>query len=152
MERNPLLSRWLLAALISLSCSLPAVTFASDDNPPGPRGGPGTNWENPPGPRGGPGASPDRRDREVREVVKERVVVVNKVETPFRLAGDGYYYHPNYGYYYPGRGFWNQSAQCWWDRDDNPPGPAGGPGTNWENPPGYRGGPGASPDRYGPCR
>ena len=31
-----------------------------DNNPPGPRGGPGTNWENPPGPRGGPGASPDR--------------------------------------------------------------------------------------------
>jgi len=31
-----------------------------DGNPPGPRGGPGTNWENPPGPRGGPGASPDR--------------------------------------------------------------------------------------------
>ncbi len=31
------------------------------ENPPGPRGGPGTNWENPPGPRGGPGASPDRR-------------------------------------------------------------------------------------------
>jgi hypothetical protein len=37
----------------------------------------------------------------------------------------------------------------WWrrDRDDNPPGPWGGPGTNWENPPGPRGGPGASPDR-----
>ena len=33
------------------------------------------------------------------------------------------------------------------DRDDNPPGPAGGPGTNWENPPGPRGGPDASPDR-----
>lgn len=32
-----------------------------DNNPPGPRGGRGTNWENPPGPRGGPGASPDRR-------------------------------------------------------------------------------------------
>jgi hypothetical protein len=31
-----------------------------DWNAPGPRGGPGTNWENPPGPRGGPGASPDR--------------------------------------------------------------------------------------------
>ena len=31
------------------------------------------------------------------------------------------------------------------DRDNNPPGPAGGPGTNWENPPGWRGGPGASP-------
>lgn len=33
----------------------------NDNNPPGPRGGRGTNWENPPGPRGGPGASPDRR-------------------------------------------------------------------------------------------
>ncbi len=32
-----------------------------DNNPPGMRGGPGTNWENPPGPAGGPGASPDRR-------------------------------------------------------------------------------------------
>ena len=32
-------------------------------------------------------------------------------------------------------------------RDDNPPGAAGGPGTNWENPPGAAGGPGASPDR-----
>jgi hypothetical protein len=31
-----------------------------DDNPPGRRGGPGTNWENPPGPKGGPGKSPDR--------------------------------------------------------------------------------------------
>lgn len=33
------------------------------------------------------------------------------------------------------------------DRDYNPPGRAGGPGTNWENPPGRRGGPGTSPDR-----
>ena len=32
-----------------------------DNNPPGPKGGKGTNWENPPGPKGGPGASPDRR-------------------------------------------------------------------------------------------
>jgi len=31
-----------------------------DANPPGPKGGPGTNWENPPGPTGGPGKSPDR--------------------------------------------------------------------------------------------
>ena len=34
-----------------------------DNNPPGPVGGPGTNWENPPGPVGGPGTSPDRRLR-----------------------------------------------------------------------------------------
>ena len=33
------------------------------------------------------------------------------------------------------------------DRDNNPPGHVGGPGTNWENRPGPRGGPGASPDR-----
>src|SRR3990167_614074 len=32
-----------------------------DNNPPGPRGGRGTNWEKPPGPMGGSGASPDRQ-------------------------------------------------------------------------------------------
>ncbi len=36
------------------------------------------------------------------------------------------------------------------DRDNNPPGRAGGPGTNWENPPGPKGGPGAGPDRRVP--
>ena len=30
-----------------------------DNNPPGPKGGPGTNWENPAGPKGGAGASPN---------------------------------------------------------------------------------------------
>lgn len=35
--------------------------YDRDNNPPGRRGGPGTNWENRPGPQGGPGASPDRR-------------------------------------------------------------------------------------------
>ncbi len=35
-----------------------------DNNPPGRRGGPGTNWENPRGPQGGEGASPDRRPQE----------------------------------------------------------------------------------------
>jgi hypothetical protein len=34
-----------------------------DNNPPGPKGGPGTNWENPPGPKGGPGASPNKRPK-----------------------------------------------------------------------------------------
>ena len=38
----------------------------------------------------------------------------------------------------------------WRDRDNNPPGPAGGPGTNWENPPGSPGGPGVGPDRPRP--
>jgi len=31
-----------------------------DNNPPGMKGGPGSNWENKPGPQGGPGASPNR--------------------------------------------------------------------------------------------
>ena len=46
----------ILAALLSAA---PAMARDWDNNPPGPRSGPGTNWENPPGPRGGPGASPD---------------------------------------------------------------------------------------------
>ena len=33
------------------------------------------------------------------------------------------------------------------DRDNNPPGAMGGPGTNWENKPGPQGGPGTSPNR-----
>ena len=37
------------------------ATTDSDNNPPGSKGGVGTNWENPPGPQGGPGASPDHR-------------------------------------------------------------------------------------------
>lgn len=35
---------------------------------------------------------------------------------------------------------------------NNPPGPAGGRGTNWRNPPGPVGGPGASPYRVRPYR
>jgi hypothetical protein len=112
-----------------------------DNNPPGPRGGPGTNWENPPGWRGGPGASPDYRDFRY-----------GKKHYRFSRRDDGFYFNRNYGYYHPSYGLWNQSRHCWWDLDDNPPGPRGGRGTNWENPPGPRGGPGASPDRYGRCR
>ncbi|GEM_PF-6710430 len=37
-----------------------------------------------------------------------------------------------------------QRADC----DNNPPGPAGGRGSNWENPPGAAGGPGTSPDSF----
>lgn len=44
------------------------------------------------------------------------------------------------------------AACAYHDRDDNPPGRAGGPGTNWENPPDLAGGLGSSPDRYGRCR
>ena len=112
-----------------------------DHNPPGPAGGRGTNWENPPGWKGGPGASPDRRWYKHRGKRYE-----------FRVARNGYYFSQNYGYWHPQHGLWNQARRCWLDLDNNPPGPAGGRGTNWENPPGWKGGPGASTDRYRRCR
>lgn len=138
MHRKHLKTSWAVAALLTAATSfaVPMSSFASDDNPPGPAGGRGTNWENPPGAIGGPGTSPDR-------------VYYGQ---PFKPVQNGYYYSAQRGYYYPGRGLWVQSSKCWWDRDGNPPGPAGGSGTNWENPPGYAGGPGASPDKYGRCK
>ena len=59
-------SGWRLAEILlalPLAFGLAATAWAEDpdDNPPGPIGGQGTNWENPPGLEGGPGASPDRR-------------------------------------------------------------------------------------------
>lgn len=133
-------------ALSLLAASLAFGTGAAqahdrDHNPPGPAGGPGTNWENPPGWRGGPGASPDHRY--YRHQGKRH---------KFAIVSGGYYFHPDFGYWHPQHGFWNQSRRCWHDNDSNPPGRAGGRGTNWENPPGRRGGPGAAPDRYGRCR
>lgn len=130
-----------LVVIGALSCAGSAMARDRDNNPPGPWGGPGTNWENPPGPRGGPGRSPDRR----------RIVIFGQPHY-FVLRPGGYYYNASFGYWHPRYGWWNQSAKCWFDRDGNPPGRLGGPGTNWDNPPGWRGGPGASPDRYGRCR
>ena len=128
------------ASLLFSSCAS-AHPYDRDGNPPGPAGGPGTNWENPPGWRGGPGASPDYR-----------YYKHGGKRYKFTVVGGGYYFNAQYGYWHLHYGWWNQSARCWRDRDGNPPGPAGGAGTNWENPPGRRGGPGASPDRYGRCR
>lgn len=124
----------------TLAAILLAGTVSAADarrwNPPGPRGGPGTNWHNPPGPHGGPGASRHRW-------------------WEHRLAHPGRF-HRNWGYFgfhgglhwfWHPRGYW-----CAFDNDNNPPGPRGGPGTNWENPPGPIGGWGASPNsRRRPC-
>ena len=46
---------WNLVAFGALSalCVSPAFVRDRDNNPPGLRGGPGTNWENPPGPGAG---------------------------------------------------------------------------------------------------
>jgi hypothetical protein len=139
-------SKWMVAALVLATAALGtgcahAQYRDRDNNPPGWRGGHGTNWENPPGWRGGPGASPDYRYWRY-----------SGQRYRFERVGYGYYYSPYYGYWHPTYGLWNATARCWLDFDQNPPGPRGGPGTNWENPPGWRGGPGMSPDRLGRCR
>jgi hypothetical protein len=108
-----------------------------DNNPPGPKGGPGTNWENKPGPQGGPGASPDqprRVDRDNNPPGPKGGPGTNWENKPGPQGGPGAS---------PDKRFKR-------DRDNNPPGPRGGAGTNWENKPGPQGGPGASPDRRGP--
>lgn len=115
------------AAILALSAPAGAHPRDRDNNPPGWRGGPGTNWENPPGPRGGPGASPDRWR--------------NYHWNGRHWRAERWRWRDAYWYWHPYRGCWAL------DPDDNPPGPTGGPGTNWENPPGPVGGPGASPDR-----
>lgn len=136
-------SKWLMVSALMAAAVFTGDASAdqrdSDDNPPGPAGGPGTNWENPPGWKGGPGATP-----------KYRYYRHNGKRYKFTLK-NGYYYNPSYGYWHPRYGWWNQARRCWLDFDNNPPGPAGGPGRNWENPPGWRGGPGTSPDRFGRC-
>ena len=136
--------RWLMVSTLMaaavFSGDAQARKHDRDNNPPGPAGGRGTNWENPPGWKGGPGASPDYR-----------YYRHNGKRYKF-IARNGYYYNAGYGYWHPRYGLWNQARRCWLDFDNNPPGPAGGRGTNWENPPGMRGGPGASPDRFGRCR
>ena len=141
VRRNTIIGLALLALSAVGAANAHDRRHDHDGNPPGPAGGPGTNWENPPGWKGGPGATPDRR-----------WWVDNGHRYEFRRVNGGYYFSPVYGYWHPNYGFWNQAARCWNDRDGNPPGRAGGKGTNWENPPGWRGGPGASPDRYGRCR
>ena len=116
---------WLL---IAMSMPLVAVAQDQDNNPPGAKGGPGTNWENPKGPEGGPGASPNQRydkadrnhDGTVDDTEKARAQEILENRRDNR------------------------------DPDNNPPGPRGGEGTNWENPPGAEGGAGASPNAKPP--
>ena len=146
-----------------------------DGNPPGKKGGPGTNWENPPGPAGGPGASPDKRGvpppdkRPPKKVFCDRhpndpkctgapppshVGLPPQATPPGPPPGHSKFCqkHPWHkkcqGYNPPGPAGGPGKGPR--DLDNNPPGPKGGPGTNWENPKGPAGGPGASPNRKGP--
>lgn len=118
-----------IAVLVAAGALSACATYDFDDSPPGPRGGPGTNWENPPGAAGGPGASPDRyyRWNGNRYVFTPR---------------DDYYYNDDFGYYHPTWGWWNQTDNCWRDPAWVPPGLRGRP--SWAVPPG-------APPRYRRC-
>ncbi len=140
-----------------LVAATPAAAWDRDNNPPGPAGGRGTNWENPVGPAGGPGASPNRRhwDRDNNPPGPVGGRGTNWENPPGPAGGPGvspdrWYPKPDWRRTYWGGivWVWHPFHDCWFhDDDQNPPGLRGGPGTNWENPPGPIGGPGASPDR-----
>jgi len=121
----------LIAVGLAATALTACATYDNDDNPPGPVGGWGTNWENPPGPAGGPGTSPDR------------YYSYNGQRYAFAPRDGGYYYNNDFGYYHPGYGWLDSSGRCWRERNWNPPGPAGGPG-GWPTPPG-------SPGSYRRC-
>lgn len=72
------MKQWLFASMLaaSVACAAPLQAKDKDNNPPGPRGGKGTNWENPRGPKGGPGASPNRKHHYRGPVRHGPVVVV----------------------------------------------------------------------------
>ena len=75
---STVLTTGILLATATYALSAPDL----DNNPPGPRCGPGTNWENPPGPRGGPGASPDVKPR--RPAVRRRIYNARHLPRPHR--------------------------------------------------------------------
>ena len=136
-----------------------------DNNPPGMAGGPGTNWENPPGPAGGPGASPNQgagfqamknradanqdgtvdqteRRQARQEFLKNHPGMREKMKAKMDQNQDGTIEPQERA---KAREMMRKRRQQ--NAGSNPPGMAGGPGTNWENPPGPAGGPGASPNR-----
>jgi Spy/CpxP family protein refolding chaperone len=120
----------LAALLAAISLSIPVLAATAYDNPPGPAGGPGTNWTDCPARAGGPGTGPDRPMRRLSDDQRAKL----KAMTPQQRQA-----------FFKER--CEKRMQQRFDRDDNPPGPKGGPGTNWENPPGPQGGPSAGPDR-----
>ncbi len=227
-------NNWFLMSITAF-----AVTFAvqasslaadKDNNPPGPAGGAGSNWENRPGPQGGPGSSPDRRpiyrnhgdndnnppgpaggqgtnwekndrprgweqgkkegwdgqklppgqyrkndhpkpnidfnhdgtvDANEKAQAYEKYIAPNREKREHRQEMKEEW-KENKAEWKEKKEEWKTKKEAWkenkaeWkeehprlhrDRDNNPPGPAGGKGTNWENPRGPKGGPGASPNR-----
>ncbi|NTV96593.1 MAG: hypothetical protein HGA75_14475 [Thiobacillus sp.] len=101
----------LLFAVMTALTATTALARDRDDNPPGPAGGPGTNWENPRGPAGGPGASPDVRNhhhwlRQHMTQAEWRHFMTMKYQDRHRFCVEKHI----------------PKARCWVDRDDNPTG------------------------------
>jgi hypothetical protein len=92
----------LIGGALVLGLAAPVFAIDRDDNPPGPAGGPGTNWANPPGPRGGPGACPNRH---LHQHYLQHARYCDRAGNPPGPAGG------------PGTNW------------ANPPGPRGGPGA-----------------------
>lgn len=129
MISKTLLTAALAAAALTACASDPyRYGYDNDDNPPGPRGGWGTNWENPPGPAGGPGASPDRYYRYQGQ------------RYAFSPRQDGYYFNSDLGYYSPQHGWLDNDRQCWRGREWTP---SRRVGASWAQPREARG--------YRPC-
>ncbi len=93
---------YFIAGILAAGFAMSAYAIDRDDNPPGPVGGPGTNWENPPGPKGGPGTSPDRHHW-CKQHPKKCLDRDNNPPGPIGGPGTNW---------------------------ENPPGPKGGPGTS----------------------
>ena len=156
-------SKWTVATLVLATVALGtgcahAQYRDRDNNPPGWRGGHGTNWENPPGPRGGPGISRDAyywRDRDSNPPGWRGGPGTNWENPPGWRGGPGA--SPDYRYWRysasatassasarllpqpytalaPPTGCGNAAARAG-SISTRTAGPRGGPRTKWENPP-----------------
>jgi Spy/CpxP family protein refolding chaperone len=112
MKSRKLMLAILLSAM-AVPVAVPVFAANANDNPPGPAGGPGTNWTNPRCAANAPGVRADRPHR--RLTVEQRTKL--KAMTPEQRQAF----------------FQQQCAERMkqrLDRGNNPPGPRGGPGAN----------------------
>lgn len=161
---------WLKGGAMALAAALvlagiSGTSLAKKNNPPGPKGGPGTNWDNPPGPAGGPGSSPGVKPAAPPPGVGAEKHRAFCLDHPADASCQGWLPPKEHGYckYHPADPACHQRHGKFCRKHpshpkcqaaaapDNPPGPAGGPGAGPlppkdvdNNPPGATGGPGTN--------
>ena len=114
-----------------------------DNNPPGPKGGPGSDWE-----KEDKQAAKEAwklKKEEIKEELKEDREEAKEIRQ--EKKEEWIEAHPNAD---PPGPVGGPGAGPRFDNNNNPPGLAGGPGTNWENKPGPQGSPGAGAERINP--